>query len=110
MHDGLTGENVISTLGSLHRVNDRLLDEAKQIWESRLSQYPGPRVAILIGNVDSSALLYLQGGLTGSTNAGGIPIFAQQLIQINASGNFFLTLNNSTLVNATVTEIYLCTT
>ena len=68
------------------------------------------RVAILIGNVDSSALLYLQGGLTGSTNAGGIPIFAQQLIQINASGNFFLTLNNSTLVNATVTEIYLCTT
>ena len=49
MHDGLTGENVISTLGSLHRVNDRLLDEAKQIWESRLSQYPGPRVAILIG-------------------------------------------------------------
>ena len=68
------------------------------------------RVAILIGNVDGSTTVYLQPGLTGSTNASGVPIFPQQLINISAAGNFFITINNSTNLNVSVTELYLTTT
>jgi mitochondrial fission protein ELM1 len=48
-HDELTGENVIQTLGGLHRINDKLLAGASQLWEAQLSHYTAPRVAVLIG-------------------------------------------------------------
>lgn len=48
-HDELKGDNVIHTLGSLHRVNDALLQDAGQLWNAKLSSFQRPRVAVLIG-------------------------------------------------------------
>lgn len=48
-HDGLSGANVIETLGGLHAVTDKKLAAAKAEWQSPLSQYVSPRVAVLIG-------------------------------------------------------------
>jgi mitochondrial fission protein ELM1 len=47
-HDALIGENVIPTLGGLHRINHARLQEAEK-WAPQLSQYQRPRVAVLIG-------------------------------------------------------------
>jgi len=48
-HDGVEGKNVIQNLGSLNRVNDAVLDHARQEWQEKLSLYQKPRVAVLIG-------------------------------------------------------------
>lgn len=65
------------------------------------------RVIVLISNVDASQGLWLQGGLSGNTNAGGVLFIpAGQSLQHQSGGNFFLTINDSTSVNAAVSEIY----
>lgn len=48
-HDGLAGENIIPTLGGLHHVTDARLESARTQWHAKLSSYPAPRVAVLIG-------------------------------------------------------------
>lgn len=48
-HDNLSGANVLSTQGSMHRITpDTLILGAKQ-WESSYAHLPHPRVAVLIG-------------------------------------------------------------
>lgn len=48
-HDRLRGENVVRTLGALHRVTADRLDEAAREFGPRLSNLPRPLVAALIG-------------------------------------------------------------
>ncbi len=48
-HDNVEGHNVIQTLGSLGRVNDMTLHNARHEWQERLAPYQKPRVAVLIG-------------------------------------------------------------
>lgn len=48
-HDGVTGQNVIQTLGGLHALNDKKLSAAQNMWQEKLSHYPMPRIAVLIG-------------------------------------------------------------
>jgi hypothetical protein len=65
------------------------------------------RSMIIISNVDASQGLFLQGGLTSSTNNSGVLwIPAGQSLQHLSGGNFCLTINASTSVNAAVSEIY----
>lgn len=47
-HDGLEGDNVIQTMGSLNPVDDAWLAEAK-VEFSTLRQLPQPRTAVLVG-------------------------------------------------------------
>lgn len=48
-HDRLRGENVVRTLGALHRVTTDRLNRAARAFGPRLSALPGPLVAALIG-------------------------------------------------------------
>lgn len=45
-HDGMSGENVLSTRGALHRITPAKLEAAATIWRSRLGR---PTVAVLLG-------------------------------------------------------------
>lgn len=56
-HDGLNGDNVISTLGSVHRVTREALTRAAEAWRSRLPPLPHPLVAVLIGGSNSQLRL-----------------------------------------------------
>ena len=50
-HDGLSGSNIVSTLGALHRVTDSKLEaEAKRV-APLVAELPTPRVAVLVGGV-----------------------------------------------------------
>lgn len=48
-HDRLTGDNTITTLGSLHRQTPARLAEAKAKWEPVFNAYPKPWYGLLIG-------------------------------------------------------------
>lgn len=48
-HDHLTAPNVLSLLGSTHRVTPQRLSEAYEDWRERIEALPRPRVAVLIG-------------------------------------------------------------
>ena len=48
-HDGLTGENIISTTGSLHRVTPDLMSQAAKKFETETKSLPRPLVAVLVG-------------------------------------------------------------
>ncbi len=48
-HDGLSGPNVMVTLGSLHRVSPGRLKAAKSEWAPVLEPLPHPAIAVLIG-------------------------------------------------------------
>ena len=48
-HDGLTGENVVQTIGALNRVTPGQLAEAVEIWGPGLAHLPRPLIAVLIG-------------------------------------------------------------
>ena len=52
-HDGLLGDNVMSTRGSLHRVTPLLLLKEAEKFESHFSKMPFPRVSVLIGGSNS---------------------------------------------------------
>jgi uncharacterized protein len=47
-HDGLRGANVISTLGSLHEIDDTWLTAARMRF-ARFAELPRPRTAVLLG-------------------------------------------------------------
>ncbi len=47
-HDALQGENVLTTVGSLHDVTDQTLARWREQW-TEFEALPGPRVALLIG-------------------------------------------------------------
>lgn len=48
-HDGLKGNNVITTHGALHRVTTEKLEAAKKIWEPRFAHLPRPWHGVLVG-------------------------------------------------------------
>lgn len=48
-HDGISGENVVSTKGAIHKVTlGKLQDEAKK-WQSRFTNFPKPYHVVLLG-------------------------------------------------------------
>jgi uncharacterized protein len=48
-HDSLRGDNVLVTRTSLHRVTQKVLFEAAQVFGARLSHLPRPIIAVLVG-------------------------------------------------------------
>jgi uncharacterized protein len=48
-HDRLSGENVISTRGSLHRVTPAVLSRAAEKWSPVFADLPRPYIAVLVG-------------------------------------------------------------
>jgi mitochondrial fission protein ELM1 len=48
-HDHLDGDNVLSLLGSTHRITPQRLAEAYGPWRERIEALPHPRVAVLVG-------------------------------------------------------------
>jgi len=48
-HDTLTGANVMSTRGSLHRVTLQKLKQEAEIFLPQITHLPAPRIAVLIG-------------------------------------------------------------
>ena len=55
-HDGLRGENVVSTLGSLHPVDDLWLAQARRQFPA-LADLPAPRTVLLVGGPGKHAAL-----------------------------------------------------
>lgn len=53
-HDHLQGDNVVAMLGSLHPVNDRWLDDARERF-SKFTGLPRPRTALLLGGPSAHA-------------------------------------------------------
>ncbi len=53
-HDGLSGANVVSILGSPHRITPARIAEAVAAFAERLDPLPHPRVAVLIGGRSAS--------------------------------------------------------
>ena len=52
-HDGLLGDNVVTTRGALHRVTPALLVEEKEAFKSQFAHLPTPRIAVLIGGANA---------------------------------------------------------
>jgi len=48
-HDGLSGPNVISTVGSMHGVNAQALAAAREAFAGRVAHLPRPLLAVLLG-------------------------------------------------------------
>ncbi len=48
-HDDLEGDNVIQTIGSLHRIDEQSLALARETWQSQLADRAQPRIAVLVG-------------------------------------------------------------
>lgn len=48
-HDSLTGANVMTTRGSLHRVSGAMLEDEAKKFSSQFVMLPSPRIAVLIG-------------------------------------------------------------
>ncbi|MDH3595499.1 MAG: mitochondrial fission ELM1 family protein [Rhodospirillales bacterium] len=53
-HDRLSGANVLSMLGALHRVTPRRLADAAARLAPRLAHLPRPRIAVLIGGTSKA--------------------------------------------------------
>jgi mitochondrial fission protein ELM1 len=51
-HDQLDGANVISTLGALHRVTPRRLEDAAETFRERFAALPRPLIGVLIGGAN----------------------------------------------------------
>ena len=78
-HDGLRGENVVSTLGSLHPVDDLWLAQARRQFPA-LADLPAPRTVLLVGGPGKHAAL----------SDGGFEALLRQLAQRarDESGSF----------------------
>ncbi len=48
-HDGVSGANVVQTLGSVNRITPDGLAAARTAWSGTFGTLPGPRIAVLIG-------------------------------------------------------------
>ncbi len=75
-HDGVTGSNVINTIGALHRVTAEKLEQARNEWMPRFAHLPRPWHGVLVGGDTqglklerATARLFMQqlGALGGST-------------------------------------------
>lgn len=53
-HDGLTGPNVISVQGALHRITPALLKAEAEKWAPRFAHLPRPMIAVLLGGNNAS--------------------------------------------------------
>lgn len=53
-HDSITGPNVMSIIGSPHRVTPKRLQKAKEHWADPLARQGKPRVAVLIGGTSKA--------------------------------------------------------
>jgi len=53
-HDSLSGENVISTLGALHKISQEKLAAARRDFHGKFANLPRPLVAVLIGGNSKS--------------------------------------------------------
>ncbi len=49
VHDGLTGNNVVTTFGSVHSVTEAKLKEEMRRFAAQIEALPKPRVAVLLG-------------------------------------------------------------
>ena len=54
-HDGLTGANVLSTLGALSRLTVDGVQAAAEAWRDRVAHLHAPRLAVMIGGPSKSA-------------------------------------------------------
>jgi len=52
-HDGVLGENVVTTRGSMHRVTPEMLEREGERFKELLGDLPYPRVAVLIGGANA---------------------------------------------------------
>lgn len=59
-HDGLQGANVLTTLGSLHPVDDLWMARARQGWPA-LADLPAPHTLLLVGGPSARVPLRLDG-------------------------------------------------
>lgn len=48
-HDGVSGNHVVSTIGSVCPIHPGALADARERWRSALGRLPAPRVAVLVG-------------------------------------------------------------
>lgn len=48
-HDGITGDNVITTLAGLHKVTPEIVSGGRDAFEDTFVKLPAPRIAVLIG-------------------------------------------------------------
>ena len=48
-HDRIAGDNVVATLGAMHRVTPAVLADAAAHFGDKLAQLPRPRIAVLLG-------------------------------------------------------------
>ena len=48
-HDGMTGANVMTTRGALHRVSHDMLQKEAEKFAPQIAHLPSPRIAVLIG-------------------------------------------------------------
>lgn len=53
-HDGISGANVLSIIGSPHRITPERIADAAQAFASRIEALPHPRVAIMIGGTSKA--------------------------------------------------------
>lgn len=74
-HDGLSGENVVPTLGSVHRITPALLTQGRAAWEAQFAPLPGPRIAVLLGGATKRR----------AVTADGIDALAADLLRLDGS-------------------------
>jgi len=48
-HDRLNDDNVLSIIGSTNRISPKKLSESKEKFKDKISDFPGPRLAVIIG-------------------------------------------------------------
>lgn len=89
-HDGISGDNVLSLLGSTNRMTPSRLSEGYEAWRTRFDPLPHPRVAVLIGGKSKSHDLSVERAR----------ILAGQIRQAVGSGSLLMTLSRRTPVAA----------
>lgn len=52
-HDGMTGKNIMTTRGALHRLNPERLKSAAAEFLPQVATLPSPRIAVLIGGTNA---------------------------------------------------------
>lgn len=78
-HDGLQGDNVITTRAALHRVTSKKIEDAKAKFQKDFSRLPHPRVAVLIGGSSKAHKMTLE-------NTKALAVQLQQLVDHRKTG------------------------
>jgi mitochondrial fission protein ELM1 len=53
-HDQLSGNNVLTTLGALHRITPQKLEQAMPVFLSRIGRMPRPYITVLLGGANGA--------------------------------------------------------